>query len=68
VQENRASIVATIKAYAVFAAIAWCLVLAAPFIPSTSGALPITALVLGVALAIYLNRRVEPRGPFPPRA
>ena len=58
------SILFTLKAYFVFAAIAWGLVLASPFMPGTSGFLAALWLAAGMALAFRLNRRARLRGPF----
>ena len=57
---------ATLKAYFVFTVVAWGLVLAAPFMPGTSGFLGTFFLAAGMALAWRLNRRVRVLGPFPP--
>jgi hypothetical protein len=59
------SVSATLKAYFVFSLVAWGLVLAAPFMPGTSGFLGILFLAAGMALAWRLNRRVHVLGPFP---
>jgi hypothetical protein len=56
---------ATLKAYFVFTVVAWGLVLAAPFMPGTSGFLGTFFLAAGMALAWRLNRRVRVLGPFP---
>jgi hypothetical protein len=61
---TQTSALATLKAYFVFTAIAWGLVLASPFMPSTSGVLPVLWLAVGMALAFRLNRRPRLRGPF----
>jgi hypothetical protein len=61
------SVVATLKAYFVFTAIAWGLVLASPFMPGTTGLLPLLSLAIGMALAFHLNRRLRPRGPYTSR-
>ncbi len=58
------STLATLKAYLVYTAVAWALVLAAPFLPGSFGVLSVISLALGMAAAAYLNRRVRPRGPF----
>lgn len=63
---ERSSVGATIEAYFVFTLVAWCLVLAAPFMPSTSGLLATIFLLAGMALAWRLNRRVRIKGPFAP--
>ncbi len=65
-QAERSSSLATFKAYLVFTLVAWGLVLAAPFMPSTSGLLGAFFLAAGMALAWRLNRRVRVAGPFPP--
>ena len=59
------SVLATLKAYFVFTAIAWGLVLASPFMPGSTGVLSLLALAAGMALAGRLNRRVSLRGPYP---
>jgi hypothetical protein len=61
---RRTSVMATLEAYFVFTAIAWGLVLASPFMPGTSGLLPLLALAAGMALAFHMNRRVRLRGPY----
>jgi membrane-bound ClpP family serine protease len=60
------SAAATLKAYLVFTLVAWGLVLAAPFMPGTSGLLGTILLVAGMALAWRLNRRARVLGPFSP--
>jgi hypothetical protein len=55
---------ATLKAYFVFTVIAWGLVLASPFLPSTTSPLALLSLAAGMALAFRLNRRPRLRGPF----
>jgi hypothetical protein len=55
---------ATLKAYFIFAAIAWGLVLASPFLPSTTSWLSLLSLAAGIALAFRLNRRPRLLGPF----
>ena len=62
-ERNSAS--ATLKAYFVFTIVAWGLVLAAPFMPGTSGLLSTFFLAAGMALAWRLNRRTSVMGPFP---
>ncbi len=61
---SRPSTLATLKAYFVFTAVAWGLVLASPFMPGTTGALTLLSLAAGMGLAFRLNRRVPIRGPF----
>jgi predicted secreted protein len=61
---SRPSTLATLKAYFVFTAVAWGLVLASPFMPGTTGALTLLSLAAGMALAFRLNHRVPIRGPF----
>jgi hypothetical protein len=61
---TQTSAIATLKAYFVFTTIAWGLVLASPFMPSTSGVLAVLSLAVGMALAFRLNRRPRLRGPF----
>jgi hypothetical protein len=61
---NRTSPLATLKAYFVFTAVAWGLVLASPFMPGTTGVLTLLSLAAGMALAFRLNRRARLRGPF----
>ena len=63
---ERSSASATLKAYLVFTLVAWGLVLAAPFMPSTSGVLGAIFLLAGMAVAWRLNRRVHIKGPFSP--
>jgi HAMP domain-containing protein len=63
---QQSSAIATLKAYFVFTLVAWSLVLAAPFVPQTSGLIGILFLAAGMALAWWLNRRVRVLGPFPP--
>jgi hypothetical protein len=58
------STLATLKAYFVFTAIAWGLVLASPFLPGTTSPLALLSLAAGMALAVRLNRRPRLRGPF----
>lgn len=58
------STLATLKAYFVFTAIAWGLVLASPFLPGTTSTLALLSLASGMALAVRLNRRPRMRGPF----
>ena len=55
----------TFKAYFVFTAVAWGLVLASPFLPGSLGVLSLLCLALGMAAAAVLNRRIPLRGPFP---
>jgi hypothetical protein len=62
---SQTSVLATFKAYFVFTAIAWGLVLASPFLPGQLGILPLLSLALGMATAAGLNRRVRLQGPFP---
>ena len=62
---ERTSVSATIEAYFVFALVAWGLVIAAPFLPNTSGLLGTLCLAAGMALAWRLNRRERILGPFP---
>ena len=57
---------ATLKAYFVFTVVSWGLVLAAPFMPGTSGFLSTFCLAVGMALDWRLNRCVRVLGPFPP--
>jgi hypothetical protein len=61
---SQTSVLATLKAYFVFAVIAWGLVLASPFMPGTTGVLPLLSLAVGMTVAHRLNRRVRLRGPF----
>jgi hypothetical protein len=61
---ERNSVSATIKTYFVFTLVAWGLVLAAPFLPNTSGLLGTLCLAAGMALAWRLNRRDGVLGPF----
>jgi len=61
---EQTSALATLKAYFVFTAVAWGLVLASPFMPGSTGILPLVSLAAGMALAFVLNRRVRLRGPF----
>ena len=63
---EQSSVSATLEAYFVFTLIAWCLVLAAPFMASTSGLLGTIFLLVGMAVAWRLNRRVHIKGPFAP--
>jgi hypothetical protein len=58
------STMATLKSYFVFTAIAWGLVLASPFMPSTTSLLSLLSLAVGMGLAFRLNRRVRLWGPF----
>lgn len=60
----QASTFATLKAYFVFTAVAWGLVLASPFLPSTTSLLSLLSLAAGMALAFRLNRRPRLLGPF----
>ena len=61
---ERTSTIATLKAYFVFTAVAWSLVLASPFMPGTAGVLSLLSLAGGMALAWRLNRRASLEGPF----
>lgn len=63
-EQNSAS--ATLKAYFVFALVAWGLVLAAPFMPGTFAVFSLFFLLIGMATAWRLNRRVHIKGPFSP--
>lgn len=60
------SAAATLKAYFVFALVAWGLVLAAPFMPGTSELLGTILLLAGIAMACRINRRALVLGPFSP--
>jgi hypothetical protein len=61
---SQTSLLATLKAYFVFAVIAWGLVLASPFLPAMTNVLSLLSLAAGMALAFRLNRRPRLRGPF----
>lgn len=58
------SILTTVKAYFVFTLVAWGLVLASPFMQTTSSLFGTLCLALGIAIAWRLNRRVRLAGPF----
>jgi hypothetical protein len=62
----RPSPLASIKAYFVFAVIAWGLVLVSPFVQGAAGALGTLSLAIGMAVAWHLNRRARLRGPHAP--
>jgi hypothetical protein len=61
---EKTSALATVKAYFVFAVVAWGLVLASPFLPATSSPWGLLALGAGMALAFHLSRRDRIEGPF----
>lgn len=62
------SVVTTVEAYFVFTLIAWGLVLATPFTAGTVSPLAPISLLLGVLVAIRLNRRASLRGPYSTRS
>jgi hypothetical protein len=62
--DSQTSLLATLKAYFVFTAVAWGLVLASPFMPTTTNVLSLLSLAVGMAFAFRLNRRLRLCGPF----